>query len=217
MDAQELCAGLRRELADVEERIKGNSWLVELAAGRLSTAALRAFAGEQFQIIPSDLRSFEFLTQRFSDHPAHGYLASMAAGERAALGALEVFATAVGLTPPARQRYEPVPGCQAYPSYLARLARDGTPAEVAGALVVNLGAWGSCCARMADALVRTYQLAREDCAFLTHFAGPSTELERASLEVIDAGLVEGVEPASIARAARLLQSYELLFWTSLPR
>jgi thiaminase len=217
MDAQTLCTGLRRDLADVEERIKSNAWLVELAAGRLPTAALRAFAGEQFQIISSDLRSFEGLTQRFAAHPAQGYLAGMAAGERAALAALEAFATAVGLDPPARQRYEPVPGCQAYPSYLARLARDGTPAEVAGAFVVNLGAWGSCCARMADALVRTYQLTREDCAFFAHFAGPSTELERVSLEVIDAGLAQGVKPASIARAARLLQSYELLFWTSLPR
>jgi len=217
MDAQALCAGLRRELADVEERIKDNSWLAELVAGRLSRAALRAFAGEQFQIIPSDLRSFEMLTQRCATHPAHDYLAGMAAGERAALAALETFATAVGLDPPARQRYEPVPGCQVYPSYVARLARDGTPAEVAGAFVVNLQAWGSCCARMADALVRTYQLTREDCAFFAHFAGPSTELERTSLEVIDAGLAQGVEPASIARAARLLQSYELLFWTSLPR
>jgi hypothetical protein len=63
---------------------------------------------------------------------------------------------------------------------------------------------------------RTTQLTREDCAFFTHFAGQTTELERISLEVIDAGLAQGVDPASIARAARLLQSYELLFWNSLP-
>lgn len=217
MDAQALCAGVRRDLADVEERIKGNSWLVELEAGRLSTAALRAFAGEQFQIIPSDLRSFEVLTQRFPVDPAHGYLAGMAAGERIALQALESFATAVGFAGPARQGYEPVPGCQVYPSYVARLARDGTPAEVAGAFMVNLDAWGSCCARMADALPSIYRLTREDCAFFAHFAGPTTELERISLEVIDAGIAQGVDLASIARAARLLQSYELLFWNSLPR
>jgi hypothetical protein len=35
--------------------------------------------------------------------------------------------------------------------------------------------------------------------------------------VIDAGLARGVDPAGIARAARLLQAYELLFWDSLPR
>ena len=49
------------------------------------------------------------------------------------------------------------------------------------------------------------------------FAGPRTELQRSSLEVIDAGLAQGVEAASIARAARLLQAYELLYWNSLPR
>jgi hypothetical protein len=217
MDAQALCARVRQDLADVEERIKGNSWLVELTAGRLSTGALRVFAGEQFQIIPSDLRSFEALTQRFPADPAHGYLASMAIGERVALQALEAFATAVGLDDRGRQSYEPLPGCQVYPSYVARLARDGTPAEVAGAFVVNLNAWGSCCARMADALPRSYQLTQEDCAFFAHFAGPTTELERISLEVIDAGLAQGVDPASIARAARLLQAYELFFWNSLPR
>jgi hypothetical protein len=217
MDAQALCAGLRQDLADVEERIKGNSWLAELSAGRLSTGALRTFAGEQLQIIPSDLRSFEVLSQRFAVDPAHGYLAGMANGERAALQALESFASAVGLDGPVRDGYEPLPGCQVYPSYVARLARDGTPAEVAGAFLVNLDAWGSCCALMGDALASTYQLDREDCAFFALFADPTTELERVSLGVIDAGLAEGVDPARIARAARLLQAYELLFWDSLPR
>jgi hypothetical protein len=217
MDAQALCARIRQDLTAVEERIKANSWLAELSAGRLSTGALRAFAGEQLHIIPSDLRSFEMLAQRFRADPAHGYLAGMAAGERAALGALDAFATAVGLDGAARQGYEPVPGCQVYPSYVARLARDGTPAQVAGAFLVNLEAWGSCCARMADALPVNYQVSRADCAFFAHFAGPTTELERASLAVIDAGLAHGADPAGIARAARLLQAYELLFWDSLPR
>ena len=217
LDAEELCAGVRQDLVDVEERIKGNSWLVELEAGRLSIGALRAFAGEQCMVIPSDLRSFEVLTQRFVAEPEHSYLASMATVERAALQALDAFATAVGLDSAARQGYEPVPGCQVYPSYVARLARDGTPAEVAGAFLVNLDAWGSCCGRMADALPSTYQLTPQDCAFFAHFAGPTTELQRISLEVIDAGLAKGVDPASITRAARLLQAYELLFWDSLPR
>jgi hypothetical protein len=70
---------------------------------------------------------------------------------------------------------------------------------------------------MADALPSTYQLSWEDCALFAHFAGPTTELERISLKVIDAGLAQGVDPASIARAARLLQAFELLFWNSLSR
>jgi thiaminase len=217
MNTHTLVAGLRRDLAEVEERIIAHPWLAELEAGRLPASALRVFAGEQLHIIPSDLRSFEMLGQRFPGEPAHGYAASMLAGERAALGALDRFANAVGLDSSARESYEPVPGCQAYPSYVARLSRDGTAAEVAGAFLVNLAAWGNCCARMAEALTSVYRLTADDCAFFVGFAGPVTELERTSLEVIDAGLAEGAEPARIARAARLLQAYELLYWTSLPR
>lgn len=217
MDAQALCTRIRQDLIDVEERIKGNSWLAELEAGRLSTGALRAFAGEQLHIIPSDMRSFEMLAQRFGTDPAHGYLTGMVAAERAALGALEAFASAVGLDSAARCSFEPVPGCQVYPSYVARLGRDGTPAQIAGAFLVNLEAWGTCCARMAAALPANYQISREGCAFFRHFAGPATELEQASLAVIETGLAHGADPVGIARAARLLQAYELLFWDSLPR
>ncbi|MGH3905104.1 MAG: hypothetical protein ACRDTE_13065 [Pseudonocardiaceae bacterium] len=71
MDALALYTRVREDLAEVEERIRGNSWLAELEAGRLATAALRAFAGEQFQVIPSDLRSFQMLArQRYE--PAAG-------------------------------------------------------------------------------------------------------------------------------------------------
>jgi pyrroloquinoline quinone (PQQ) biosynthesis protein C len=140
----------------------------------------------------------------------------MADGERGALQALDSFAAAVGLTQHIRRSYEPVPGCQAYPSYVARLARDGTPAEIAAAFLVNLNAWGNCCARMADALRRHYGLDDNDVAFFTLFAEPSEELDDTSLRVIDSGLDDGVEPADIGRAGRLLQAYELVFWNSLP-
>lgn len=216
MDALALVAGLREDLAAVDEQIRANSWLARLEAGTLPKAALRGFAGEQLQIIPSDLRSFEQLAERSGTEPAHGYLTDMAAGERAAFEALDSFAGAVGLTQHARRYYEPVPGCQAYPSYVARLARDGTPAEVAAAFLVNLNAWGECCARMSDALRRNYGLDDNDAAFFALFADPSEELDDTSLKVIDSGLDDGVDPADVARAGRLLQAYELLFWNSLP-
>lgn len=216
MDAQALCARIRADLADIDEHIRGNSWLADLTAGVLGVADLHAFAGEQLQVVPSDLSSFEMLLQRFPADPARSYLAGMAAGERVALSALRIFAAAIGFTDVARDVYEPIPGCQAYPSFLARLARDGTPAEVAGAFLVNLDTWGYCCARMMSALLGTYNLAEQDCVFFAHFAGPTGELEQISLDVIDAGLEQGADPVRIARAARLLQAYELLFWNSLP-
>ncbi|GAA5156979.1 hypothetical protein GCM10023321_34250 [Pseudonocardia eucalypti] len=213
VDAVTLCGRVRDDLREVEQQIRDNRWLADLEAGALDRKALRGFAGEQLFVIPSDRRSFEALARRRPDEPAHGYLTGMAAGEGVALAALDTLAAAVGLT----DTYEPTPGCQAYPSYVARLARDGSPAEVAGAFLVNLEAWGGACARMHAALTRGYGLGDAECAFFAHFSGPTGELERISLAVIDAGLAEGVEPAAIARAARLLQAYELQFWQSLPR
>jgi hypothetical protein len=215
--ATQLCAQVREQLRDVDKRIRAHPWLAELEAGRISAEGLRAFAGEQLLIIPSDLRSFEMLADRFSGEPGHSYLTGMAAGERAALKALESLSAAVGLNGGARRAYEPIPGCQAYPSYVARLARDGSAAEVAGAFLANLEAWGANCARMHAALRSVYGYADEACTFFALFAGPTTELERVSLEVIDTGLVHGVDPTTIARAARLLQAYELNYWDSLPR
>jgi len=216
MDAATLCAQVRRDLHNVERRIRDNPWLAGLEAGRLPVAALRAFAGEQLHVIGSDERSFSGLVQRCPTDPAHEYLNGMAAGERAALTALEAFAAAVGVRAEGQPEYEPIPGCQAYPSFVARLARDGTAAEVAGAFLVNLTAWGSACARMYVALGRHYHLSETDRAFFAHFAGPTAELERISLAVIDHGLAEGLRPTLVARAARLLQAYELQFWQSLP-
>jgi thiaminase len=217
MNAAELCTQMREQLRDVEARIRSHSWLDELEAGRISAEGLRAFAGEQLQIIPSDLRSFTMLADRFHTEPAQSYLQGMVVGERTALEALERFAAAVGLDGMIRRAYEPFAGCQAYPSYVARLARDGTPAEVAGAFLVNLDAWGENCARMQRVLQSTYGYTDDACAFFALFAAPPAELERQSLAVIDAGLAQGVEPAAIARASRLLQAYELLYWDSLPR
>lgn len=228
MNAAELCEQVRAELRAVEERIRTHPWLDELEAGRVSREALAAFAGEQLRIIPSDLRSFMMLAERYPDEPARGYLEGLVAGEQAALEALQHFAAAVGLDEHASRAYEPIPGCQAYPSYVARLARDGTAAEVAGAFLVNLEAWGANCARVHAALSAAYGYPDEDCAFFALFAAPVVEgpggtpppirmFERQSLAVIDAGLRRGADPTAVARAARLLQAYELCYWDSLPR
>lgn len=217
MEAKELVTRLRAELAPVASRMTAHPWLHALEAGALPAAALRAFAGEQLQVIPADLRSAVALAQRYAGQQAEGFLRGMARTERAALPAIGAFATAVGLTGALREDYEPIAGCQAYPSYLARLARDASAAEVAGAFLVNLEVWGGACGRMHAALRGHYGLSEADCAFFALFAGPADEFAQAGLEVIDAGLADGVRPALVARAARLLQSYELQFWDGLPR
>ncbi|GAG27764.1 unnamed protein product, partial [marine sediment metagenome] len=109
----------------------------------------------------------------------------------------------------------PMPGCQAYPAYVAWLALYGSDADFAAAFVVNLAAWGAACGRMSAALKAKYGLSAEAVAFFDAFAEPAPEFEADSLRVIQDGLDRGVDPAAVARAARLIQAYELMYWDTM--
>jgi thiaminase len=204
MDAAALLAVVRAELGPVERRLAEHRYLAELEAGRVPVESLRAFAGEQLAIITSDRRSFEHLAQRFPQAPAGDLFRKMAAGEAEALQLLEPFAAAVGLA----DDYEPLPGCQAYPAYVAWLALNGSPADVALAFLANLESWGRNCARMRDALRPRY--GTDAVAFFDFFAAPPAGFEQRALALIVTG-----DQASARRAARLLQAYELLYWDTL--
>jgi hypothetical protein len=204
VDAAALLAMVRAELGPVERRLAEHRYLAELEAGRVPVESLRAFAGEQRAIITSDRRSFEHLAQRFPQPPAGVLFREMAAGEADALGLLEPFAAAVGLA----EDYEPLPGCHAYPAYVAWLALNGSPADVALAFLANLETWGRSCARMCDALRPRYGTGA--VAFFEFFAAPPAGFEERALALIATG-----EAASARRAAVLLQAYELLYWDTL--
>jgi hypothetical protein len=204
MDGAQLLAAVRAELAPVERRLADHHYLAELEAGRVPLESLRAFAGEQRAIITSDRRSFEHLAERFPQPPAGDFFRDLAAGEVDALRLLEPFAAAVGLG----DDYEPLAGCQAYPAYVAWLALNGSPADVALAFLANLESWGRSCVRMREALRPLYGAGA--VAFFDFFAEPPAGFEERAL-----GLVASGEPASARRAARLLQAYELLYWETL--
>ena len=204
MDGAELLAVVRAELAPVERRLAGHHYLAELEAGRVPPESLRAFAGEQRAIITSDRRSFEHLAQRFPQPPAGDFFRDLAAGEEEALRLLARFGTAVGLD----ADYEPLAGCQAYPAYVAWLALNGSPADMALAFLANLESWGRSCARTRDALRPLY--GADAVAFFDFFAEPPAGFEERALALAATG-----DPASARRAARLLQAYELLYWNTL--
>jgi hypothetical protein len=204
MDAAELLPVVRAELAPVERSLAEHRYLAELEAGRVPVELLRAFAGEQRAIITSDRRSFEHLAQRFPQPPAGGFFRDLAAGEAEALGLRVRFGAAVGLG----RDYEPLAGCQAYPAYVAWLALNGSPADVALAFLANLASWGRSSARMGDALRPLYGADR--VAFFDFFAEPPAGFEERALALITTG-----GRASGRRAARLLQAYELLYWDTL--
>jgi hypothetical protein len=66
---------------------------------------------------------------------------------------------------------------------------------------------------MGAALRDRYGLSEEATTFFDLFSGPApVGFEEGVQRVIDDGLRHGVTEADILRAARLLQSYELMFW-----
>jgi thiaminase len=215
MTAQRLVDEIRREQEDVEREIRAHPYLSALEAGQVRREALRLFAGEQYHIIRSDLRSVALLVSRFGVTESGPYFQTVLGGEAAALEALVALAGALGLDAPLLEAYEPAAGALAYSAFMAWLALYGSDAEVASGFLVNFAAWGENCGRMSRALQRRYGLSTEATRFLDLFASAPPEAETAAMDVLARGLARGVEPRLVKRAARLLQSYEKLFWDTL--
>lgn len=214
-DAPELIAEIRTQLKEVEERLFAHPYLSAVEEGRITQLKLRLFAGEQYYIIKSDLRSVALLINRESHEPNREFFLGTLQGEAAAGNALVAFARALEMSDDDLRAYEPMAGCQAYPAYVAWLAAYGSAADFAAAFLANLPAWGSSCARMSAALKGKYGFSPEAVAFFDLFANPAPEFEADSLRVIQHGLDRGVDPRGVARAARLIQAYELMYWDTL--
>jgi thiaminase len=173
---------------------------------------LKGFAGEQYSIIQSDLRSDALMVSRFGATQSGTFVREIMDGEAQALSLLLNFARALGLNESQLQEYEPRPGAQAYPSYVASLALYGSEAEIGAAYLVNFPSFGNNTRRMSAALQRNYGLTQRDVAFFDLFASPMPNFECNTLAMIQASLDHGANPQLVKRAARSLQAYEKLFW-----
>lgn len=213
--AQSLVRTIQEVLHPVEQRLRQHPYLQALEAGAIASPRLQHFAGEQSYIIPSDLRSLALLVSRCAEPADQQFFCAVLQGEAAAFAALEPLLAAAGLTPAARAAYEPAPGAQAYSAYLAWLCLYGSAAEVAAALTVNFAAWGANCGRMARALRQRYGWSEAAVQFFTQFADAPAEVSPPALAVMAAGLQQGIAAPQMVRAARMLQSYELMFWDTL--
>ncbi|MFC9977683.1 hypothetical protein ACFVH6_42955 [Spirillospora sp. NPDC127200] len=211
-DASGLIAEARRETAAAA---RPNRFLDLLEAGRIPRQHLIRLAGEEYRIVGSDRRSFALLASRCPESPAADAFLALAQGEGRALALLLDFAAALGISEKDLNRYEPRPGAQAYPAYLAQRAAFGTAAEVALAMLANLEEWGAYCGRAAEALRERHGLDEAAVAFFRFFAEPVPGFEEQATEVIAAGLSAGEDPSAVLRAARLLHAYETMFWDSL--
>lgn len=215
MLAGDLLDEVRADLASVEDAIRSARFVDALAAGTVGEQGLRAMAGEQRRIIASDRRSFAQLAARFPSSPAHDWFLSMEQGESEALALLDGYAGWLAIDEDWFGSYEPKPGAQAYPAFVAWLALNGSVGAVTVAFLANLAAWGENCARVAAALRDAYGADDAAVAFFEFFATPPPGFRDDTLAVAQNGLDAGDDPREIRRAARLLQAYELQFWDAL--
>lgn len=213
--AGELVAQTRSELADVAETIRSHRFLELLRSRHVPRERLAALAGAQHLIVSSDRRSFAVLAARFPGGLAGEFFLGLAEGEGLALRKLRALSGWLGLTDAQVGGYEPQPGTQAYPAFVAWLALNGSRADVVLAFLTNLAVWGENCGAVAAALRDAYGADDDAVAFFDFFANPPLDFESQALAVLDEGLAAGDSPALARRASRLLQSCELAFWDAL--
>ena len=214
-DSSELVALTERELAETAEAIRTHPFLGRLRSRDLPSDRLAALAGEQNLIVASDRRSFAQLAARFPSGLAGDWFLGMASGEGIALDLLRGLTGWLGVTDEQLRAYEPRPGAQAYPSFVAWLALNGSRADVVLAFLANLAAWGENCAAVSAGLRDAYDAPDSAVAFFDFFAHPPQDFRPRALAVLDEALAGGDSPAQARRATRLLQAYELSFWDAL--
>ena len=213
-NAKELVEKIRMDLRPVDKKILGHPYIMALSEGKLPLDSLRIFAGQQYHIITSDLRSIAGLLSRHGQLPSRPWLLAVLQGEAAALDALFTLAKKLSMNESDLKTFEPISAAYAYCTYVAWLGIYGSDGELAGAFLVNFAAWGANCGKMSKALQDHYGLTKGEVAFFELFSQMPPS-EKQILEVIQGALDRGVEPAFIHRAARMLQAYELMFWDAM--
>jgi thiaminase len=217
VDAKALLNDIGKELQPVTEQLLRHPYVRDLEEGKIGREKLFLFAGEQYGIIASDLKSVAYLVSRFGSAPSRDFFLGILQGERAAWDALLTFAHALALSETQLREHEPLPGAHAYTCYMAWLALYASDAEIAAAYLVNFPAWGQNCGRLSRILTERFGLSEKEVAFFELFASSPATFEANALSIIQQGLDRGTEPRLIQRAARLLQAYELMYWDTLYR
>ena len=164
--AKALLEGIRQDLQPVTEQLLGHPYVKALEEGQIEREKLRLFAGEQYSIIASDLKSVAYLLSRFGSAPSRDFFLGILQGERAAWDGLLTFVNALGLSEAQLSKHEPAAGAHAYTCYMAWLALYASDSEIAAAYLVNFPAWGQNCGRLSRIRKSVSVWARRKSLFL---------------------------------------------------
>ncbi|MEU6141033.1 transcriptional regulator [Streptomyces sp. NPDC047081] len=208
---------LRTTTSQLAPDPRANPLIPLIARGEAPLDTLATLALEQRRVIPADRTAFLHLAQRAREEPdAAAFFTMLAEGEALAEERLGPFAAACGIDEARTRSYEPLPGCQAYPAYVAWLALNASPTDAVLAITANFSAWGGYCETIARALRTDYGFRDESCAFFDFFAQPAPELDERARAAVQAGLDTGTLDEERAHTyGSLLQSYEAMFWATL--
>lgn len=209
--ARTLLERARNELKAAEA---GNRLIPMVRQGAAPRSVFGLIAAEESRIVPSDWRAFLTLAARSTEPAARQFFAMLAEGERLSQAKLPPLALAGGMNAEAVREYQPMAGCQAYPSYVAWLALNGAPGDVIIALTANFAAFGDYCGALSAAMRDRYGLAAEATGFFDFMATPEPELTALAESAVQAASDADELTDDASLYARLVQEYELLFWNT---
>src|SRR5215217_683521 len=212
VSAYELFDSVHLELAPKEN---DNRLVRLIAEGSAPRSVFRALAAEESRIVPSDWRCFLYLAARSECFSTREFFTELAQGEALALTKLKDLVEALGLTDDEVSKYQPMAGCQAYPSFMSWLALHGKPADALVALATNFAAFGGYCATIAKAMREHYGFDDAACGFFDFFGTPIPGMQDRIATLVQSAL-DSDECSEESRVySRLFQSYELMFWNTI--
>ena len=211
--AQDLVRQIAADLSDVEQALRRHPYAQAFRAGNASVDALKPFLGHQYHIAQADTRSAALLVHRFDGSAAGGFCRGFLQGEFAALEGIRTMAEKIGWSEADLRAYAPTAEGFAYAAYVRFLHSEGTAAEIMCGFLVNLPAWGFNCGEIGRGLREKHGWLPEATAFVDGFAN-MPPFDDEALPVVQTGLECGESPEQIAQVARLIQSYEKMFWDS---
>jgi hypothetical protein len=203
---------IRRDLGNTAS---GNPYLELVSAAAVPRGRLGDFAAEQAQVRVSDRRSFLHLAARSND-PVGALFADFADAERRALNLLTIFTEALGRRVESGAGPQRA-GCSAYPAFVAWLALNAQPVDAALAVVACRPAWSSGFTGIGRALRENpgYRFDEGACAFFDLMAALDAHTEDQLIGVVSMSVDAGQPPLRAAGYARVLASYQGMFWNTL--
>ncbi len=209
--AEYLVRQITEDLKDVEQAIRANPYPQAFRNGDAGIDALVPFIGHQYHMHNADPVAAAPVFERLDPGLSGTFIRGFVQGAHASRARIPIMAKQIGWSEADLRAYEPSAEGFAYCTYLSLLLHASTAAEVLCGLLVNLPAWNANCGDIGQGLRDNYGWPVEATAFVDSYA-EMPAFDKEALPVIQAGLDQGEDPNNIARVARLIQSYEKMFW-----